>query len=75
MLKVWFYYIYFFSIKFVDADVFRALYLVIMLSFATFKMFPDLQNCSVHNTRSAIGTCKVVDMDGSVHRFLILYGI
>jgi len=49
--------------------------LIIVLPFATFKMFPGVQNCSVHNTRCAIGTCKVMYMDGSVNRFLILYGI
>jgi len=49
--------------------------LIIVLPFATLKMFPGLQNCSVHNTRSAIGACEVIDMDGSLHRFLILYGI
>jgi hypothetical protein len=42
-----------------------------VLPFATLKMFPGLQNCSVHNTRSATGTCKVIDMDGSFHIVLI----
>jgi len=49
--------------------------LIIVLAFPTLRMFHGLQNCSVYNTRSAIGTCKIIDMVGSVHRFLILYGI
>jgi hypothetical protein len=61
----------------VDADVCRCMQMYSqhsvhtrVLPFATLKVLPSLQNCSVHNTRSAIGTCKVILFTGLCFYFI-----